>query len=67
MTTGTQPPEFDAGNWGKMVRFACRGWRVSIDCTVAILSMVDPPERCPAWTPLWEMIVLASRPAIGSH
>jgi len=60
MTTGAQSPEFDAGNWVKMARFAVAAGAVLSAVTAAILLIVDPPKQCPSWTPprgnpLWEI------------
>ena len=58
----TKPPEFDAGNWVKMARFAVAAGALLSTVTAAILLMVDPPKQCPNWhlsdehsTPLWGM------------
>jgi len=64
MTTGTQPPEFDAGNWVKMARFAFAAGVFLSAVTVAILMMVGPPKRCLGWTPLWEMLAVLSAPLL---
>jgi hypothetical protein len=60
----TQPPEFDAGSWVKMARFAVVAGVVLSTATVAILLMVDPPKQCPNWTPLWEMLAVLSAPLL---
>src|SRR5215467_4619820 len=64
MTADTQPPEFDAGNWVKMARFAVAASVVLSTVTVAILLMVDPPKQCPSWTPLWDMLAVLSAPLL---
>ena len=65
MTTDAQPPEFDAGNWGKMARFAVAAGVVLSAATVAILLMVNPPKQCPSWTPLWQMLAVLSAPLLA--
>ena len=65
MTTNVQPPEFDAGNWVKMARFAVAAGVVLSATTVAILLIVDPPKQCPSWTPLWEMLAMLSAPLLA--
>jgi len=64
MTTDTQPPEFDAGNWVMIARFAVAAGVLLSAVTVAILLMVDPPKQCPGWTPLWEMLAVLSAPLL---
>ncbi len=64
MTTDTQPPEFDAGNWVKMARCAVAASVVLSAVTVAILLIVDPPKQCPSWTPLWEMLAALTAPLL---
>jgi hypothetical protein len=64
MPTDTQPPEFDAGNWVKMARFAVAAGVVLSAVTVAILLMVDSPKQCPRWTALWEMLAMLSAPLL---
>jgi len=57
-----EPPEFDAGNWVKMARFAVAAGTLLSAATAAILLTVDPPKQCPNWhlsdkhsTSLWGM------------
>jgi hypothetical protein len=65
VTTDRQPPEFDAGNWVKIARFAVAASAVLSAVTVAILLMVDPPSQCPGWNSLWEMVALLSAPLLA--
>jgi len=64
MTTGAQPPEFDAGNCVKMARFAVAAGTLLSTVTAAVLLTVDPPKQCPSWhlndkhsTSLWGLWV----------
>jgi hypothetical protein len=57
-----QSPQFDAGNWVKMARFAAAAGTLLSTVTAAILLAADPPKQCPNWhfsdehsTALWEM------------
>jgi hypothetical protein len=69
MTEHTQPPKFDAGNWGQVARLAVAASVTLPAVTVAILLMADPPNQCPDWhlknahsTSLWQCVGMLTAP-----